>query len=432
MNWIPCAAIGLCAALAGCGAASDNPERPGDVYLITVDTLRADHTSAYGYERPTTPWLESLARRGVRYARCTSNSSWTVPSLTSLVTGQHAWSLGTHAAPSLGAAEDPASIGHPRLPDHATTLAERFRDAGYSTVAITANRHLDADLGWSQGFEHYASVGWGTVDQLATRLGEIPPRSDMPRFMWIHAFDPHDPYLPTPDNPWSRGLRSYVAEHGRVGVPLSRIEARDDLKSGRGLDLLTGLYDGEIRDTDRWIAWALGELGASDRDTILFASDHGEEFWERGHLGHRRTLHDESVHVPCVLASPGLPARVEQSPVDLLDMHQSLLTAAGISAETEGRDVRTSVPTGDVFSQLVRGNDIHWAVTRGTIRQIERQGKAVRYDLGADPGETTPLPPDADLTAALVELRSRVPVVEPILSIEARTEELEALGYVEP
>lgn len=427
---LPLLALALGAtALATAALLWPRPAPRPDVFLFTVDTLRADHSSVYGHHRPTTPWLESVAAEGVVYEQCVSASSWTVPSLVALHTGAYPWTLGMHEAPSLSRREK--GVEHPVIPDSVTTLAERFAAAGYATRGLTANKHLVPDFGWAQGFGGYKNVGWGSVDRLERQRGVLAAPGGQPRFVWVHLFDPHDPFQPRPDLPWQTGAEAWAAVHGDPSVVHAKLEASEALKTPEGVEVLRALYDGEIYDADRWLGHLEEALEVGPEDVLVFASDHGEEFQERGHFGHRRTLFEESVRVPCVIRGPGFAPGRESRPVDLLDLHATALAAAGIEADTLGRDLR-HFEDRPVFAQLTRGAHELWAVWRGADKQIESTRGAERYALEADPGEASPLPADPALSALLRELRTAHPEGEAVYAQSAEAEALEALGYVEP
>lgn len=415
--------------LAGRWLLSPAAELP-DVYLFTVDTVRADHTTVYGYERDTTPWLAEIAEEGVVFERCVSNSSWTVPSMTALQTGQHPWVYGMHAAPSVLYGGRNPLAEQPVLPDEARTLAERFEQAGYQTIGITANAHLHQRFGWAAGFDYYANVGFNPAAAVDAQFRELARRQpDTPQFWWIHLFDPHDPYLPTP-SPWEDPSRE-ANEHGSFLLPNIELELREDLKSGDGLQALVDLYDGEIWDADAWLAHASRQLNIGPEDIVLFASDHGEEFQERGHFGHRRTLHEESVRVPCVLRGPGVEARRDPRVVDMIDLHQTLLGVAGLEpADGPGRDLRSDADR-PILAHLSRGQEQHWAIYRDDSKQIEEPGSSRRFDLVIDPLERTELPADETLSKAIRDELTRYPIATPRLFGEGEREELEALGYVD-
>ncbi|MDP6935727.1 MAG: sulfatase-like hydrolase/transferase, partial [Myxococcota bacterium] len=210
--------------LVGCvGVLSDGPgeakdgvakERPPDIFLFTVDTLRADHLPIYGYARDTAPWLTSLAEQGLVFDNAYGTSSWTVPSVASMLTGMLPHQLGVRTPPVKNAAI------RPRLPDAAETVAEWLKGSGYATYAITSNAHLDTSQGFGQGFDFYQNVVFAPAQAVAKGVGEIREQvedSRAPVFVWIHLFDPHDPYFrhePWFDS-WDPTYDEYVSDLGR-------------------------------------------------------------------------------------------------------------------------------------------------------------------------------------------------------------------------
>ena len=149
------ALAGLCALAASCGGESRAVHaRQGryNVVIVSIDTLRADHVGAYGYERPTTPLLDRLAGEGTRFERCYSQATYTLPSHMSLLTGLF---------PSQHAVEDPArALLDPEL----VTFPELFRERGFSTAAFTEGGLVTAEYGFSHGFDVYReSAMFGTL-----------------------------------------------------------------------------------------------------------------------------------------------------------------------------------------------------------------------------------------------------------------------------
>ena len=203
-RWVAAACIGLLAA-----SCAGRGEAPSTIVLVTIDTLRADRVSFAGYGLPTTPFLDSLAKDGIVFSRGYAPSAWTPPSMASLFTSVYPTSHGVTS----GGIKDGAAYLQPVLGEDFVTLAEMIREAGYVTIGIPANRHLGDTLGFQQGFDHYYGnadflkadeVNQEVLRQLNAAFGpdwrEARKKSKL--FLWIHYFDPHDPYLPY--GPWTR------------------------------------------------------------------------------------------------------------------------------------------------------------------------------------------------------------------------------------
>jgi len=180
------------AALVAVGCEFSSRPRP-NVILITIDTLRADRLSCYGYTRETTPFLDQLARDGIRFSRAYSNASWTAPAVVSLLTGL----LPTTHGVEHGTIENRTDVVNQEVvPVEARMWAEVLQRAGYRSFGITANGHLDPRFGFDRGFERYRCIGFadaeGVKQVLASWRREIV--ESHPYFLWVHLFDPHAPY----------------------------------------------------------------------------------------------------------------------------------------------------------------------------------------------------------------------------------------------
>lgn len=381
--------------------------------LITVDTLRADVLSVYDGEAPETPSFEALAEESVVFDRARSDSSWTLPSLASLLTGLPSLSL------RVGRGSDV-------LPLEVPTLAERFRDAGYYTAAVAQNPLLDPRLNYFQGFEEYAlieelnpeqeSLGREILQALlpaqyrasstegVTAVAEQWLQRNHGRdfFLWIHYYDPHVPYAPPPaymphgEAPPRIGSNFNLQDRVRRGLRLTG-EERDWAKK---------LYLAEVEYIDSHIGRLvslLRELGVYDDALIALTSDHGEEFWEHGRFEHGHSLYDEVLRVPLFIKLPGSTAtgRVE-TPVSNRFVAPTFLEAAGL----EINDRCSNPPSlsglwrgasGEEFGPYTATSTMYYdelhAILAGNLKLIRSAtgGRDELYDLAADPGETRSL-----------------------------------------
>lgn len=465
----------LVAAVFG-GCRSGDPPAPArpDVLLITLDTLRADHTSAYGYARPTTPRLEEVARDGVRFAAAYAPMPTTLPSHASLMTGL--------LPRALGLLKNGIAFAHP-----APTLAETLGASGYRTAAFVSSFVLDRSFGLARGFgtydDHFVRDACKSYGQqwegfkleggfcrrgAATReqaerwleqngyLGGTGATSGdasgtpPPYFLWIHLFDPHDPYEPFP-------------AEAAMFPPLE--------KNPTDLQKQIAAYDGEIRYTDDHLGRIVATLRALDvlDDTIVVVtSDHGEEFFEHGLKGHGVALYDEVIRIPLVVRWPARIAggqRVREQ-VRLGDLAPTILGLAGVPApagfaapelRTPDRalDVSPWITANDgterpalpAFSQTLIGLRHESVRTQGAklIRRENPQSGKTRtmlYDLEADPLEKTDLAPRKPrpafgpaLQAMLAEWRAETgrqkELATKLVPAREQEERLRALGYIE-
>ncbi len=377
--------LGLLLAALAPACRRSEPRRP-NVLLISIDTLRADHLSAYGYRRETSPALDRLARGGVLFERAISPTSWTLPAHLSMLTGleisahgiadDRQWSF-------VGPSGEPAP---PRL--SGIFLSEFLSDAGYRTAGFHTWKYLEEQFGFGPGFEVYERLGHtfyshpvvskrfdalraaNDTEGLLRLRDEHPELFDATRkttpevlerargwiegvrrespgrpfFCFLHLFDVHDPYVPPPPFD-TRFDPDYAGPIDGRNVTSPDSPVRGDMDP-RDLEHLVALYDGEIAYVDSQLGaffeW-LAAQGLAEDTLVIVTSDHGEEFFEHGHKTHRRQLHRESVHVPWILSWPGhLPAgrRVPRT-VGLVDLTPTVLGLVGVAGPpwTSGRDL---------------------------------------------------------------------------------------------
>jgi choline-sulfatase len=254
-----------------------------DVFLITIDTLRADHLGCYGYKDIETPTIDSVAADGVRFSEAFTHSPITNTSHTTILTG---------LLPSVHGVTD---FGVPLAPQH-VTWAELLKKQGYQTAAFIGAVILDSNQlapGLDRGFDFYDNFPakteskdrFGRVERRAATvvahaeswLAQHPrdAQSSAPRFMWVHLFDPHDPYEPPPP------FAEKYAKH---------------------------LYDGEIAYADSQLGHfiaALKKSGAYQNAILIIVGDHGEGLGEHGEDTHGLFLYDSTLHVPLIVKLPG-------------------------------------------------------------------------------------------------------------------------------
>jgi choline-sulfatase len=270
-----------------------------NVLLVVVDTLRADAVRTYGCTRETTPAIDALASRGTLYERAISTSGWTWPATASILTGLYPYSHGVRRAEQC------------YLSDAILTIAEHFQAAGVTTAAFSANSLICRSQNFSQGFETFQE--FFTYGQRGTPVAEAfcdwLARTHRARFFaYVHLMDPHAPYAPPPEcldrlrgdrrSPEDDGIFQKIAE---AKTPVAQ-KALEPWKEWMRI-----AYDADVLEADRAVGRmveAIAERGLADRTIVIVTSDHGEEFFEHGGVGHARTLYDELLHVPLVVADP--------------------------------------------------------------------------------------------------------------------------------
>ncbi len=363
-----------------------DPSRP-DILLITLDTVRADHTSVYGYGQKTTPHLEELAARGVVFEHAYATGSDTQRALAPIVTGK----------PLSQSRKDRREW--PTLEGEIDTVAERMKRAGYATAAVVSFTWLSEDRGFAQGFDRFEPVHReehperSVTGALATRAAlsilEDLGKKDAPIFLWIHLFDAHERYL----------------EHA-------------GLRFGRGQE---GLYDGEIAFVDKQIgqiAAFVSKWTRANRTAFLVHGSHGEGFGEHGDKGHGTELYEEMIRVPFLVALPdGRPGRFSSGAVSTLDVAPTVLALAnapadgvsGVSLLPHARLDPSAPARPPVLAYASkRVSLIDWPLKLMVIER-KKQNRNFLFDLGVDPRETKDLSADRpDDIARLVKLASEV------------------------
>lgn len=433
----------------GCG-----PSAPPNAVLIVVDTLRWDFLGCYGHPRNTTPFVDALAAEAVTFERAYATAPWTKPSVASMFTGLY---------PSAHGSQGPG----PPLRPSVETLGEILRRHGYATAGVISNEILEARKGFGQGFDIYLDSEARGHDYVSTdgvtaqgidRLREFvdDPR---PFLLFLHYFDPHFNYKRHPEF-------GFAAESaGR----LDGTQSIHELRAMRGelteeeVGFLRDLHQEEIRFTDAGIGRllaALRELGLDRNTLIAFTADHGEEFLERGWLGHIRSLYEELLRVPLIIRPPGGAgqARTVPTPVSLVSLTPTILDLLGIDIAPfrfQGPSLAPHVlgspdpdaNPGAVFAEVAfRGftlptSTFKHAVLGPRFKLIRdaRNGALELYDLQADPGERRDLTPEReDLVRRMLPLlkqhlrlaRER-PAEEKVPQLSDRdVEVLRELGYL--
>ncbi len=308
--------------MASARQAKQHPERPQGVILIWSDTTRADHLNFYGYHRETAPTLTKMAQEGALFQYCVSPATWTKVATPSLFTSLYPTSHGVHDVPD-------------RLPASADTLAEVFRRDGYATVSFSALPFTGEASNMHQGFQEvhegsslidHSKEGKNSRELVGRAMPWLERNRELPFFMFLHLFDAHDPFEPRPpyNTLWAKPSDGETYERmSRTIKPLIENPLRRTF--GKGMPTLAEVkksgedpddyiriekdwYDGSIRGMDAEVARLrerLQELGLSERVLIVFASDHGEEFFEHGEKLHGHTAYGELSHVALFFHWPG-------------------------------------------------------------------------------------------------------------------------------
>jgi arylsulfatase len=439
----------------GCGG---GPRRP-NVLIVVVDTLRGDRVGAVDATSSLTPFLDGVAARGVVFRRAYAPSSWTVPSVASLLTSRQPTH---HGVVSFEA----------RLADAETTFPETLAAGGYRSAGFSANFRITEGLGFAQGFEHWEVFvaqkgGWppktrapkvraAVLDWLDRTAGE---RGDAPVALYVHLMEPHVPYYPGDDAHWAgvADLERPAARAANEKLMTAVNFLKFDLVPPPTVASLERLYDAEVTAADdelEALFAALEQRGFLDDAVVVVTADHGEEFGEHGGLTHGRTLYDELLHVPLVVTAPGVVPGAVDAPVSLLDIGPTVLELVGLLRPVafEGRSLvplmhgATDLASPPLIAELEPENERGRERRRHQASVMDGDRKVVVgvdgapqwFDLSADPGERHPRrepASDADraLLATLERLRAEggAKATERTPLDAAERERLKALGYVE-
>ena len=354
-RWALGAVLATLPVLGSCPSTDAPAERPNVVFIL-IDTLRADRMGAYGYPKATSPLFDELAEQGVLFADTTAQSTWTLPSMVSLLTGQY-----------MTAYRD-------TVPDGAPVLTESFRQAGYTTIGVIGNVSMRQESGFHRGFQWFdnrparnaqgapqqrpRSVEEALVDMRAHldhAASMTDPEDPAPHFIYLHLMDVHHPYDPYPEldeevpprvaapaMPWDWQRNAFDG----IG-PAPPTEDPGWAAKWAAIERDRGRYDQSIRHTDDHLRRFLDELrgrGLMDHTIVVVASDHGECLWERVHpfgdpakfgesapdeffyRGHGALTHSEGIHTPFLLWGAGVPEGVRvEAPVENVDLFPTLL-----------------------------------------------------------------------------------------------------------
>jgi len=474
-------------------AAGDGP-RP-NVLVFLVDTLRADALSCYGYERPTSPEVDAFAADAVRFDDCRATTSWTKPSVASLLTSLY---------PTSHACVQQREI---LVPD-AETLPEVMRAAGWRTAAFVDNPFVTPEFGFGQGYDHVDYVrpsvfANGTLlgkvlfmTRVLSLVGEpfgvgehsdrgarvlveegllpwIDEGGDAPWFAYVHTMEPHLPYDPPRADAEAFGFPA-GADYGfppKYNGILPFQTAPDPPEGVR--ESLRAQYDGEVREASRWFGRAidaLRERGLLEKTIVVLVADHGEEFHEHGGWTHGHSLHPEVLRVPLVVRVPDLVGgaaagrgRHVAGVASLLDVFPTIVDLAGVRhprgvdvqfgwslattlVERDGKGPRGAVPSGRALAaEVTMGpvrlrslRDGRWHLIRASAPPL-REATAL-YDFVSDPGETRDRQERESLTLTQMEGRlsasfdalAKKALQGAAREIDAETAGLlESLGYVQ-
>lgn len=439
--WLLLATILVLTLLSGCGRDPVTPlstaqlwqEQAGEisldqlnVILISIDTLRADRLSSYGSTRVETPHIDRLAREGVRFSNAASTVPFTLPAHSSIMTGTY--------PPFHGVREN---VGY-FLDDSLATIAGQLSEHGWTTGGFVSAFVLDSRWGIAKGFDTYfddfdpeetskgnlGSVQRQGPETIAAAVDWLDSDPGSPFFLWLHLYDPHDPY--TPPEPFKSQYRNP--------------------------------YDAEVAYTDALIGefrQALEKRGLLETSLVILTSDHGEGLGQHQEGFHGFFIYDSTVRVPLIIRAPfgGMAGKVVDEAVSHVDLFPTILEAVGLSAppQAQGTSLLAAalgLAQDDAPERLVYTESLYpllhygWAPLRSLrsrdFKFIDAPEPEL-YDLSGDPEESqnallAQRRTSRQLKDALDAMTARIKiggVVSEGTDIDERTmRQLQALGYV--
>ncbi len=449
----------IACALLLCLAPACGSPPPPNIVLIVVDALRADRLGVYGNPRGLSPFLDELAARSVVFHRAYAVSSWTLPSVASILTSRFP---SQHGVTSFAA----------QLPAGEVTLDQVLRAAGYLSAAFTANLmthrlvtsfdHREQLLRSDTSEREIPGRGVELNRQVARWLTRIRESGEpaRPVFIYLHYMETHTPYAPP---------EAFLAKTQRGDPPdVGFAEATIGVGNGLGIGdearpAVEAVYDAEVLAVDaavRDLLATLDRMQMGGNTLIVLTSDHGEAFREHGFWSHGINLYNEILQVPLIVHVPGAETRVDvDAVVSLADLAPTLAELAGlpVPAPFEGDSFARLLVARRSWSPL--GLLMRWRAQRRTayseanVSEEDRRllralisghmkfivhpdGTSELFDLAADPGEKTPQPlAEGESLARMLDARSarllrRASARETTPLDEATRQRLKALGYV--
>jgi arylsulfatase A-like enzyme len=420
------------------------------VLVVSIDTLRADHLSAYGYPRATSPHIDALAHRGLLFEDAETVQSATWPALTSLHTSLYPSAHGV------------VENGQP-MPEGLTTLAELLRARGFSTSAFITNMTRGRHPGFSRLFLSREG-GQVAADRAAVgqAVAQLERERDRRFFMWVHLLSPHADYAPPAPHsdafvrPGSSSLRGQLEE-------LAALRRQGTFLSAADIAHVVDLYDGEVAFVDELVGQLLAALrktGLEKSTMVVLTADHGEDLHEHNrYFFHSPSVYRSSMHIPLIIVLPGAPSGQRTvHPASLVDVAPTILGVLGLPIPSllQGKNL---LPGGALPPEPVR--TMTFGETNGrifTVRTPEWRfvfnpervrpdapggpypiGEVELYDVKRDPREAQNIAssrPDLvrAFSAEALAFRHRTRREDALAAgpDPEAVEELRALGYLEP
>lgn len=311
-----------------------------DIFFVVIDSLRADHLGVYEYPRNTSPFIDELSKQSLVFEKAYSASTYTCESVSSILMGCYPsstpWSTGWRA----------------QIDPTVTTLPEVLKKNGYTTLLFTDHPALEEQM-FSKGFDYVQRLtkefgisgnGVKLVEEILKYVNTL--EIDKPLFIYVHIYDPHEPYEPPPsyylrfaDKIYEKPLRLYDEIRFHLPELVQQGFGPGDVR----FEDLVLRYDAEIALTDdclKKLYLSMNKLRKGKKSVWLITADHGEEFLDHGFFEHAWRLYLETIRVPLIIHAPYINTQMQkiENEVSLVDMYPSLLQLVGISFIDPGWD----------------------------------------------------------------------------------------------
>ena len=382
-----------------------------NLVFISFDDLRADHVSALGYQKKTTPTIDQFAQEGFNFTNAFSVTSWTLPSSMSWFTGLYPSNHKVLNKFTINQSGQEEITTLEKVSPNTQTLAQELGENGYRTGAFTGGAGLNRQFGFDLGFEVYTDEKdfAGFEETVPKALKWIKEHQSEKFFVFLHGYDIHGQFFP-PDG-YDRRFVDFDYQGKLTGSAEEQKQLREDaLAQGKlfltkeDVRFLTALYDEKIQRADERFAQFIKEyqdLGLMGKTIFILTSDHGEELYEHGRIDHGHSLYEELVHVPLIILTPEGKGRKIDTQVKSLDLAPTILDLLKIKPDVSfGQQM-----TGTSLVPLIEGReeprdvfletDYRYTTSLRGVRTVQgwklivnpKTGLGELYNLRTDPEE---------------------------------------------
>ena len=404
-----------------CSSIPKGSSNQPDIILVSIDTLRADHVSSYGYHRQTTPFIDQLSSRGTRFSHAWSTSSWTLPAHTSLLSGTRSLQ---HKV-----IEERISI-----PTTLPLISETLHNAGWYTGGVVSASFVSRLYGFERGFDYFEDFGLNgddkqnlhaeiqaedIVNTALTWLQKGNLEEGKPVFLFLHFYDAH--YECNPPKPFDTEFDQKIWD-SETDYQNYFYYQKNPLSS-KELEHQIAQYDEAILYTDTQLQRLYTIWEKSERDAIwIITSDHGEEFGERGSWGHAHTLYKEQIHIPLII-SPTPKKQVRKEYVGIDDIASTIGRLAGVAFEGSGISL---------LDEIIPQRDFYFETSRFHSNRLSifSDGYRLEWDIPTDTTELFHQEIDLQEQNPLNEEQRVVDMKQKILTYVGTNWSVRQSGYV--